>query len=223
MLSEFKIVETSKPQGGKFYKFILWDDQRQSNVIILDQGEWKDWGEFVAQARQFIDITTKKYENSFDDEDEFPFDDPRKIASQLIKVIPFQPDFVTQANIANEKMEIVPFSRAIPQFFKNVGWFILPYLFAGFMIFIVGALLWGVGQSVLGFFGVIDLQTSGERRYEAFLNSVVECQLVDSVSSSKRTSKWPLYAIYKCPDGSRRTWKTEVKVITDVGKKLILE
>ena len=47
--------------------------------------------------------------------------------------------------------------------------------------------------------------------------------LVDSVHSAKKTDKWPIYAVYKCPDGSRRTWKRKVKVITKMGDKLLIE
>ena len=80
-----------------------------------------------------------------------------------------------------------------------------------------------MGKGMLGSVGIIEYQTKGEKRYEKFLGSVSNCNLIDTVYSSEKTDKWPIYATYKCHDGSRRVCKRNVKVISEVGDKIIVE
>ena len=148
-----------------------------------------------------------------------------KIIDDAIKAVEENPSAVAKENEVSMPQEKRARKRTFWDFMEHyvAGWMVL--LFWLVVLFLVGNEFLPYGKRVLSDWGLIDYQyeTKGDRRYKTFLNSVKGCQLKDAVSSPEKTDKWPRYAVYACPDGSRKTWRYKVKVITDFKGKLIVE
>lgn len=220
-MKKTKIIQTEGLRGSQHYKFIVWDEQTQSNIKIDGVGEWDDWDWFSKSAREYLDL----HNNSSDYGlyEEASKGSPGRVCKHLVEVMNCPPYFVEQAGKIKKINEKGPVSRAISLIFGKYVGPLFAYIVLGLFVWLVGNAFWDIGKGMLGSVGLIDYKTKGEIRYEKFLVSVSACNLKDAVHSSEKTDKWPVYAVYKCPDGSRKVWKRKVKVITEAGKKLIVE
>jgi hypothetical protein len=102
---------------------------------------------------------------------------------------------------------------------------------AGFAIFCVLSFFWVLGESTwnsavkptLGYFGIIEYKTKNEARYESFLNRTSNCKEEKKIYSEK-SSKYPVFHLFKCPNGSDLIWKYKIKVIRKIDEtKWLLE
>lgn len=216
-MGNFKLIQTEGDVLNRVtYKFIVWDVNEQSNVKIYGEGEWSDWDYFREKVRKYWDQANERSEDGIDASKGVSV----YIAENLLKIVLTEPHFVSEVKKYNKQS---PFARAMYWMFERVG---IPILIISVIVFFawgLGSAFWRMGQETLGSMGLIEFQNKGEKRYETFLGSVSGCQLTDAVRSSTKTDKWPVYAIYKCPDGSKKVWKRSVDVITEVGDKLIVE
>jgi hypothetical protein len=78
-------------------------------------------------------------------------------------------------------------------------------------------------KPTLGYFGVIEYKTKTEERYESFLTKSVNCEEAKKVYSEK-SSKYPVFQLFKCSNGSELIWKYKVEVVRKVDQsKWLLE
>jgi hypothetical protein len=230
---EAQILEIGSPAKWD-YSFIIWDRFNQSSITLFDKGMWTDWDEFVAQSRKFIGQSQNSYlyehlDEFTDEEPDFDEDELEewrevRISILLKNINGEKPHFVKSAEAAMKEREK---KRKKSRVQIAIGWFYERVIAPLLLLTILGGLFWGIFGDVtsrlMGSLGLIEYQSKSEGRYQNFLISVSNCSLVNSVKSSERTENWPVYATYECPDGSKKIWKKKVKVITEVGEKIIIE
>ncbi len=220
-MGDFKVIQTEGDVLNRFYKFIIWDVKEQSSVKVFGEGEWADWGHFKAQVRKYSDLFNKSAQQG----NEPPKDISYATMVNLSSVSMIEPQFVSDVRKRNARREKGSVHYFLASFYED---YVAPAFLRVFVLVVFGAMGWGLwsgGKRLLGGLGVIEYkyETKGDRRYKTFLNTVKGCQLKDTVTSPEKTDNWPRYAVYACPDGSRKTWRYKVKVITESKGKLIVE
>lgn len=213
-----RLVKTFGDYASRHYNFIVWDEEAGSNVKILGRGDWSDWGEFCRQIRENWEAERLLYEDDFEYEDRSP-----SIAVQLLPLIATTPLFVENAEKMKKRLAKGPLRAVMSRLLEEYITRAASIAFIGFVLFLLGLGLWSSVAPILGGWGVIDYETEGDRRYTTFLDTVVDCQVKDTLRSPEKTDKWPRYAVYTCPDGSRKTWRYKVEVVTEFQDKLIVE
>jgi hypothetical protein len=214
---KLSIKQTSDDYLQPQYNFIVLNSETESNVKIFDTGVWLDWGKFCKQAESYYSQIEKESEEDYENSD-------KKLAYDLLELSRSKPHFVERSEKIKKRREKGPVVQLISKIYDDYLHNLFVWAVFGFILYLIGLGLWYMAVApLLDRWGFIEYETKGDQRYAKFLTTVADCQLKDELRSPEKTDKWPRYAVYRCPDGSRKTWRYKIKVITESKGKLIVE